>query len=145
MGIGHPYFNNEVGRVMNQLDQQLGQALGMQNMQMGAGGVQNMQGSGSYQQYNTTACFSAYTDAFIPAHQQLRAVHPGSATQPKKETSMFKEVIADIKSFLLEHRGIIYFIVIALALDHFFFRGAFKARLQAMADRVVTKVEEKIQ
>ena len=61
-----------------------------------------------------------------------------------KEKSMFKEVVADIKGFILEHRGIIYFVVIALVVDHFFFNGAFKARLQAMADKMVTKVEEKI-
>lgn len=58
---------------------------------------------------------------------------------------MFKEITADIKAFILEHRGVIYFVALALILDHFFFRGAFKARLQSMADRIVTKVEEKIQ
>lgn len=61
-----------------------------------------------------------------------------------KEKSMFKEVVGDVKSFILEHRGIIYFIVAALLVDHFFFKGAFKARLQGMADKMVTKVEEKI-
>lgn len=61
-----------------------------------------------------------------------------------KEKSMFKEVTTDIKSFILEHRGVIYFVVAALIVDHFFFKGAFKARLQAMADKMVSKVEEKI-
>lgn len=61
-----------------------------------------------------------------------------------KEKSMFSEIATDIKSFIGEHRGVIYFVLITLVIDHFFFRGAFKARLHSMIDRMVTKVEEKI-
>lgn len=79
---------------------------------------------------------------------KLRAMQmmQGQSVMPTKpkEKSMFKEVVGDVKGFVLEHRSIIYFIVAALMVDHFFFKGAFKARLQGMADKVVTKVEEKI-
>jgi hypothetical protein len=74
----------------------------------------------------------------------LAAAKAPTAKQPEKK-SMFKEITTDIKGFILEHRGVIYFIAFALMVDHFFFRGAFKERLQSMADRIVTKVEEKIQ
>ncbi|HEX3156737.1 MAG TPA: hypothetical protein VHV32_19060 [Candidatus Angelobacter sp.] len=66
------------------------------------------------------------------------------APNRKEKKSMFKEIQSDIKSFILEHRGVIYFIAFALMFDHFVFKGAFKARLQGMADKMVTKVEEKI-
>lgn len=65
--------------------------------------------------------------------------------EPFKEKSMFSEIATDIKSFIREHRGVIYFVLITLVIDHFFFRGAFKARLHSMIDKMVTKVEEKIQ
>lgn len=93
----------------------------------------------------TSDCSTALSTAYIPprivTHQSPNPTTP----KPPEKKSMFKEITADIKSFLLEHRGVIYFIAAALILDHFIFRGAFKSRLQSMADRVVTKVEEKIQ
>lgn len=85
----------------------------------------------------------AYDTGFISSAPN--ALAPNLPTKQPEKKSMFKEITTDIKGFLLEHRGVIYFIAAALILDHFFFRGAFKARLQGMADKVVTKVEEKIQ
>lgn len=80
----------------------------------------------------------------MQAQPTLAQILARSTVTPPENKSMFKEIATDIKAFILEHRGIIYFIAFALILDHFFFRGAFKARLQSMADKVVTKVEEKI-
>lgn len=57
---------------------------------------------------------------------------------------MFSEVASDIKTFLIEHRSIIYFVALALIVDHLFFKDAFRHRLQGMADRIVAKVEAKI-
>mgnify|MGYP003394930623 FL=1 len=57
---------------------------------------------------------------------------------------MFQEIKNDVTTFLKANRGVIYFVVIALLVDHFVFKGAFKARLQKMADGLVTKVEQKI-
>lgn len=96
-----------------------------------------------------STCTTAYTSCVAPYTAPLR---PGGIVEAKPSTpfnfpekkSMFKEIQADIKAFILEHRGVIYFIAFALILDHFIFRGAFKARLQSMAEKVVTKVEEKI-
>jgi hypothetical protein len=129
MSVGHPYFNRDVGNQLNN-DPFAYQNQAQMNAQnalfnLGANCGQNMQGALNAQ--------SAY---YPPAQTQ---------TLPKKEKSMFKSIASDVKSFILEHRAVIYFIAAALLLDHFFFRGAFKARLQGMADRLVTKVEEKIQ
>ena len=64
-------------------------------------------------------------------------------TQPKGK-SVFSEIAKDVKSFVIEHRGTLYFIAIALVLDHLLFKDAFRHRLQGMADKVITKVEAKI-
>jgi hypothetical protein len=62
-----------------------------------------------------------------------------------KRKSMFNEVKNDITTFVSEYRGVFYFIALAFLADHFIFRGIFRDRLQAMADKMVKKVEEKIQ
>ena len=79
-----------------------------------------------------------------PVAQSMQPVDRSFLTKPKKELSMFSEVARDVKSFLLEHRGVIYFIAIALIVDHLFFKDAFRHRLQAMADKMVQRVEDKI-
>lgn len=151
MSLGHPYFNRDVG--MQNYSDYLNGALQNQAMQsqlqsqlQGLGVL----GGGGYQSgasIATTACVSAcVSPSYSPSINRPAVDHGYSAPQAKeKGKSMFKEVTTDIKNFILEHRGIIYFIVAALVVDNLFFKGAFKARLQAMADRVVTKVEEKIQ
>lgn len=67
-----------------------------------------------------------------------------AALSPRKERTMFQEIKSDVKSFILEHRGIIYFVCAALLIDHLFFKGAFKARLQLMCEKLIAKVEDKI-
>lgn len=81
----------------------------------------------------------------VPASSQNPYIQPQTSPTLKKEKSMFKEIVADMRSFILEHRSVIYFLAFALMVDHFVFRGAFKARLQGCVDRMITKVEEKIQ
>lgn len=58
---------------------------------------------------------------------------------------MFGEIVKDVKGFVIEHRGAIYFVAIALLIDHFVFAGAFKDRLKAMAEKIVGKIEQKIE
>ena len=73
------------------------------------------------------------------ASQFLRAL-----STKEKEKTMFGTVVADVKSFLVEHRGTIYFLVAALLVDHFLFKGVFKVRLQNMMESLVKKVEDKV-
>src|SRR5258708_7725821 len=70
----------------------------------------------------------AYQQGFGLAQSLKRAIQ-----QPAKEKTLFQEITTDVKSFIKEHRGIIYFVAVALIVDHFIFKGAFKARLQVMA------------
>lgn len=64
--------------------------------------------------------------------------------QPKKEKTLFQEIKNDVTGFIKEHRGVIYFIALALLIDHFIFKGVFKARLQAMLESLIAKVETKV-
>ena len=57
---------------------------------------------------------------------------------------MFKELKTDVSNFIKEYRGVIYFTALALLIDHFIFRGVFKARLQAMLESLIAKVETKV-
>lgn len=75
-----------------------------------------------------------------PPKQELSTL---SKSKPKG-ASMFTEVASDVKSFLLEHRSMIYFLALALIVDHLFFKDAFRHRLQGMVDKMVSKVEAKI-
>lgn len=65
-------------------------------------------------------------------------------TKPQKEKSLFTEMAKDIKGCLLEYRGVLYFLLAALIVDELIFKGAFRHRLQGLADKVVAKVEEKV-
>lgn len=57
---------------------------------------------------------------------------------------MFQEVKKDVTDFVKEHRGVIYFIALALLIDHFLFKGVFKERLQKMTESLIKKVEDKV-
>ena len=57
---------------------------------------------------------------------------------------MFSEVAKDVKSFVLEHRSILYFIAIALVADHLLFKDAFRTRLQSIVEKIIAKVEDKV-
>ena len=65
-------------------------------------------------------------------------------TVTTKGKSVFSEIAKDVKSFVIEHRGTLYFIAMALVIDHLLFKDAFRHRLQGMADKVISKVEAKI-
>lgn len=57
---------------------------------------------------------------------------------------MFSEIAKDIKTFILEHRYIIYFIALALLVDHLLFKDVFRVRLQAIVEGIIKKVENKV-
>jgi len=57
---------------------------------------------------------------------------------------LFTEIARDVKSFVLEHRSTLYFLAIALIVDHLLFKDAFRHRLQSIVDKIITKVEDKV-
>jgi hypothetical protein len=78
--------------------------------------------------------------------QQLIAAKykPIGTNPPKKETGMFTEMWKDVKGFILEYRGVLYFLAAALIVDELVFKGAFRERLRGMADKIIAKVEAKV-
>lgn len=128
---------------------------------MGSNPFQNMAGLGNM--LGQTSTVGSYMGMGMAGHQQSLQdifqgrpqgfIQSGTATpptmrsvlQPKvKEQSMFTEIATDVKRFVIEHRSVIYFLAFALIVDHLFFKDAFRHRLQAMADKIVSKVEAKI-
>lgn len=65
-------------------------------------------------------------------------------TKKPKETNMITEVAKDAKAFIKEHKSAIYWTVMLLIIDHFFFHGAFKEKLKATMQKLVGKVESKV-
>lgn len=61
-----------------------------------------------------------------------------------KGKGVFSQISNDVKTFIIEHRSIIYFVAAAILIDHFLFKGAFRERLQSVADRLVKRVEDKV-
>ena len=57
---------------------------------------------------------------------------------------MFQEVANDVKGFVRENKSLIYFIALALLVDHFFFHGKLKERLHTMVEKMVAKAEAKV-
>ena len=75
----------------------------------------------------------------------LNALQQQAPLQGKpKERTMFQEIKNDVSTFIKEHRGVIYFIALALLVDHFIFKGIFTARLQVMLESLIKKVEDKV-
>ena len=67
----------------------------------------------------------------------------GTPQQPKGK-GMFRQMVDDVRSFMNEHRFVIYTVAIIFLIDHFFLKGVFRDRLQGIIERMVGKVEQKI-
>jgi len=117
-------------------------ALGALGNSCGLGGLLGQQAAASqYQQ------LQAQQNSFLQSGIDRQAVSSRLAeppvTQPKGK-SVFSEIAKDVKTFVIEHRGTLYFLAIALVLDHLLFKDAFRNRLQGMVEKVIVKVEQKI-
>ena len=64
---------------------------------------------------------------------------------PPKPKSLMNTVISDIKSFIKEHRSIVYSIVIILLVDHFFLDNKLTGRVKAMVEKLLGIVEKKVE
>lgn len=129
----------ERAALMNQMQQMQQQNALSQQMYWQLSNL-GMMGGNAYQNGSCASTCAGGAEDFA----FTRGLPPAPSTKSPEKKSMFKEIATDIKAFILEHRGVIYFIAFALIVDHFFFKGAFKARLEQMAEKIVAKVEEKI-
>ena len=70
---------------------------------------------------------------------------PMTATEPQKgKKSMFTEAKEAIGEFLKEYKTIILWVATLFLVDHFFFNGKFRDRLNSMIDKLIGKVEKKV-
>ena len=58
---------------------------------------------------------------------------------------MFDSIKEAIGSFFKENQSIILWIAVLFLADHFFFAGKFRARLHALVEGMIAKVETKVQ
>lgn len=56
-----------------------------------------------------------------------------------------KDIIADVKGFVHDNRNIIYWLAVAFLVDHLFFGGAFRARLNALVEKMIGRVERQLE
>ena len=63
----------------------------------------------------------------------------------KGKPQMLNEVSSDIKCFVKDNRHVIYWIAVAFLADQLFFKGAFRERIHAMVEKLISKVEKKVE
>lgn len=63
----------------------------------------------------------------------------------KRGNNGMKDIWQDIKGFLHDNRNIVYWIALAFLVDHFFLNGAFRARLNALVEKMIGRVEKQIE
>lgn len=68
----------------------------------------------------------------------------GATTLPGKVTSMFKSVSEDAVAFVKEHKDTIYIVGAIALLDQLLFGGAFRTRIKALVENLLSKVEAKL-
>jgi hypothetical protein len=69
---------------------------------------------------------------------------PDKSLPEKKDTNMLKELVQDVRSFVNEHRSTFYMLGVILLVDHFVFNGSFRERLKSLVEKMLMKVEDKI-
>lgn len=67
-----------------------------------------------------------------------------SSEDSTPKPSLMKTIVSDIKSFITEHRTVIYGLVLILLVDHFFLGNKLTARIKAMAEKMLGVVEKKV-
>lgn len=86
--------------------------------------------------------FSALHDRL---HQLQPSVQPSTQhTATMSDTSAVKTVMTDVKSFISDNRNTIYLVVAVLLIDHFFLNGRFTDRIKASVEKLLGKVERKV-
>lgn len=69
---------------------------------------------------------------------------PTTISTENNKTNKMNTITEDIKSFIKEHKNVIYYIVIILLVDHFFLNGKLREKTQALIEKLLGNVEKKI-
>lgn len=67
-----------------------------------------------------------------------------TSPKPTPKPSIMNTVFSDIKSFISQHRGLIYGLAIVLLVDHFFLGNKLTARIKATVEKMLGYVENKV-
>lgn len=112
-------------------------------MQQHSSQIQNQMNciAGGLSQYGAAAGNSSIDNMFFELDRNKQ---PERLKEKPKGVSMFGEFKKDVKGFMGEHKGLIYSIIGLYLLDHFLLEGKLKAKLLDLANRMVGKVEGKI-
>ena len=63
----------------------------------------------------------------------------------KGHSNMLKDITTDMKAFMHDNRNVLYWLAVAFLADHFFFGGAFRARLNSLVEKMIGRVEKQIE
>jgi hypothetical protein len=89
-----------------------------------------------------------YSGLYVSLEQAKDAVErkDGRLTEetPQRK-NMLKDITTDAKVFIHENRNVIYWLALAFLVDHFFFSGAFRQRLNALVERMIGRVEKQLE
>lgn len=67
-----------------------------------------------------------------------------SDLKPKKKEGYMKELITDAKGFIKEHKSLFYWIALIALADHFIFEGTFRDKLKSIVQKMIGKLEAKV-
>lgn len=61
-----------------------------------------------------------------------------------KKESYMKEILADARNFIKEHRTVIYTVALVVLVDHFVFKGQFREKLKDLVGKFLKKAEDQL-
>jgi len=99
--------------------------------------------------------FNASTRHIEPPPMQMFAngeiAFLGQTTKPKEQIEKtkpkegkMKQLLTDAKTFIKEHKSVLYTIAIIILIDHFVFEGKFREKLKSLIDKAIGKLEKKV-
>jgi hypothetical protein len=80
--------------------------------------------------------FNSKTAAFAEAERIYK--------EHLKGASKMGDILKDMKGFMHENRNVLYWLALAFLADHFFFNGAFRARLNAVVEGMIGRAEKQL-
>lgn len=100
--------------------------------------------SARYATMGTGSVLLDLADAGIYVHARLERLTNALPKQEKKEGNTMGEILKDMRGFVRENRSVIYTVALALAVDHFIFKGQFKAKIQEIVEKFLKRAHDTI-
>lgn len=100
--------------------------------------------------YEVAPIFVEYEDAgqtynkWLHYNELLKVDNPRIKTNKPSEGGKMKEMLSDLRGYIREHKGVIYMVLLVVLVDHLFFKGALRGRIQGLAEKLLHKAEAKL-